>query len=331
MEKRLKQFFQNLVALYNRQENISHIYYDKQSDSTKFRMISAHNILSEEFEDELYYWLVDYLAECAEVNYYEMYKEIMNQFFGMCLNPSSEDHESYQESEKTLYEKVKRILLIELCSKGYEVIVGSELIDRLVRMYDASSKLTTLTEFLDTVNISELHNHHYYIVDFELFTQPIPLNQDVLIERLNQSFPITQSSLYLYFEHLIVTELGLESVEVKEDTKLKVNFYCNVDNYLERNSCEMKESALRKLLKDAVEPNRPFIEAVVEGLSEVYINHHALNTEKDILDFVNIAYELEEVDREAKTFDRRQILAKLLSEGRSRNGKMYCHKTYSIY
>lgn len=331
MEKRLKRFFQDLVTHFSRRDNIAHVYYDGESDPTELKTISPLNILSEELEDELYNWLVDYLSENSEPSYYDMYKEIMNQFFGLWVNPSSEELEGFEESEKALYEKMQRILTVDLVANDYEVVLGCDLIDRLVRLYDDSSKLITLTEWLDSVDISDLNNQQYYIVDFEFFTKPVPLTKADLTERLNQSFPLSQVSLFLYFENLVVTQLGLESTKVEEDTKLEFNFYCNIDDYLERNSCEMKETTLRKLLNDAVEPNRPFVEAIVEDLGEIYINNHVLRTEKDILDFVNMAYELEEIDREAKTFDRSQILSRLLTRDVSKNGNMFCHKANSIH
>lgn len=313
MEKRLKQYFQNLVTYFSRRDDISHIYYDGESEPTEVKTISPLNILSEELEDELYIWLVTYLTKHSEISYYDMYKKIMNHFFDLWVNPSVEELEGFGDSEKALYEKVQKMLVVDLASNDYEVVLGSDLIDRLVRLYDKSSKLTTLTDWLDSVDISELNNQQYYIVDFEFFTKPIPLTQADLTERLNQSFPLSQVMLFMYFEHLVVTKRGLDSMEVEEDTKLEFNFYCDIDNYLKHNSCEMRETTLQKLLNDAVEPNRPFVEAVVDNLGEIYINNHVLRTEKDILDFVNMAYELEEIDREAKTFDRSQILSRLLT------------------
>lgn len=331
MEKRLKRFFQNLVTHFSRKDHVTHIYYDGESDPTELKTISPLNILSEELEDELYVWLENYLSENSEPSYYDMYKEIMNEFFDLWVNPSFEELEGFEESEKALYKKTQRMLTVELAANDYEVILGRDLIERLVHLYDESSKLITLTEWLKSVNISDLNNLQYYIVDFEFFTKPVLLTKADLTERLNQSFPLSQVSLFLYFENLIVTQRGFESTEFEEDTKLVFNFYCNIDDYLERNSCEMRETTLRKLLNDAVEPNRPFVEAIIDDLGEIYINHHALHTEKDILDFVNMAYELEEIDREAKTFDRSQIFSRLLTRDVSKNGNMFCHKANSMY
>lgn len=338
MEKRLKIFFQNLMTHFSRRKDISLVYYDGLSDPIEVKTISPLDILSEKLETDLYSWLVDYLSEQPTICYYDMYKQIMNQFFDIWVNPTSEELnefegntlEGFEASEESLIEKVQRTLTMDLTMNDYEVVLGSELIDRLVRLYDKSSKLTTLTEWLDSVDVSGLKNHQYYIVDFDFFTKPIPLTQWDITERLNQTFPVTQTNLFLYFENLVVTKRGLESDTFEADSKLEFQFYSDVDNYLERNSCEMKETALEKLLNDAVEPTRPFVEAIVENYGEIYINHHALYTEKDILDFINMAYELEEVDREAKSFDRSQIFARLLNRDLTQNGNMLCHKAHSI-
>lgn len=339
MEKRLKMFFQNLMTHFSCLKDISLVHYNGESDPIELKMISPLNILSEELETDLYIWLVDYLSEQPVICYYDMYKQIMSRFFDIWVNPTTEELsefegnmlEGFEASEKSLIEKVQRMLTMDIIMNDYEVVLGSELIDRLVRLYDRSSKLTTLTEWLDSIDVSALNNNQYYIVDFDFFTKPILLTQGDITERLNQNFPITQTSLFLYFENLVITKRGLESNDFEADSKLEIQFYCNIDNYLERNSCEMKETTLEKLLKNAVEPNRPFVEAIVENLGEIYINHHALYTEKDILDFTNMAYELEEIDREAKSFDRSQIFARLLTQDLSQNGNTLCHKAHSIY
>lgn len=339
MDKKLKLFFQKLVTHFSGREDIGHVYYNGVSDPSVVKINSPLNILSEEHESDLYTWLIDYLPEQTEICYYDMYKQIMKQFFDIWVNPTSEELnefegnmlEGFEASEKALLEKGQRMLAMDLATNDYEVVLGSELIDRLVRLYDDSLKQITLTEWLDAVDVSSLNNHQHYIVDFDFFTKPVPLTQADITERLNQNFPISEMSLYLYFDHLMVTRRGLDAKIIEEDSKLKVHYYCNIDSYLERNSCEMRETTLRKLLSDAVDPNRPFIEAVVDNYGEIYINHHMLHTEKDILDFVNMAYLIEEADREAKTFDRSEIFAHLLIQGASRNGNILWHRAHPIH
>ena len=339
MEKRLELFFEKLMTHFSGREEISHVYYNGVSDPIEVKINSPLNILSEELESDVSIWLVDYLSEQSEISYYDIYKQIMNQFFDMWVNPTSEELnefegnrlEGFETSEKALIEKGQRMLTMDLATNDYEVVLGSEIIDRLVSLYDDSSKEITLTEWLNAVDVSSLDNQQHYIVDFEFFTTPIPLTKNHIKERLNQNFPISQTSLFLYFDHLMVTRRGLDSTVIEADSKLKVHYYCNIDQYLERNSCEMKETTLRKLLSDAVDPNRPFIEAIVDNYGEIYINHHMLHTEKDILDFVNMAYLIEEADREAKTFDRNQIFEHLLVQGASRKGNILWHRAYPIH
>lgn len=339
MEKRLKIFFQNLMTHFSGRENIGHVYYNGVSDPSEVKINSPLNILSEELEPALYIWLADYLSEQPEICYYDMYKQIMNHFFNIWVNPTSEELnefegnmlEGFEASKKALTEKGQRLLTMDLAGNDYEVVLGSELIDRLVRLYDDSPKLTTLTDWLSGVDVSSLNNQQYYIVDFDFFTTPVALTQAAITERLCQNFPISQTSLFLYFDHLMVTRRGIDANVIEADSKLKVHYYCNIDRYLERNSCEMKETTLRKLLSDAVDPTRPFIEAIVDNFGEIYINHQMLHTEKDILDFVNMAYLIEEADREAKTFDRSQIFSHLLTRDVSRNATISCHRAHSIY
>lgn len=325
MEKRLKVFFHNLVTHFSNQEDLYHVYSDEASDPTVVNIMSPLKLLSPEIEAEFNDWLSLYLYENTEVHYYEMYKQLMSDFFNLCVNPTSEEleqysSESFEVAESHLFQKMQRKLVEEYVSKDYEVVLGSQLIDRLIRLYDVSAKLTPLTEWLDSFDIASLDNQEYYIVDFDFFTKPEPLTEEVIMERANQEFPITPLNLYLYFENLIVTKRGLESKEAECDTKIVFEFYCDMDHYLERNCCEMKETTLRRLMDDAVDPNRPFVESIVENVGEIYINLHALHTEKDLLDFVNMAYELEEVDREAKSFNRSQIINHLVTKKLSKNG-----------
>lgn len=331
MDNRVMRFLENLIQHFSGWDEISYVYDDGQTKPYTVNRFSPKNILTEDPQSDFYSWFATYLSEQEEINYADLYKSFMKHFFNLWVNPTSKQLPEFNEkklqdfeaAEQRIFEHFQKKLIQEYTVEGYEVVTGRKLIDLFVQSYDQSDKTKCLKEWLKPIGLETLDNRDYYVVDFEYFTKPIKLTKADVVERMNHDFPISKDSMPLYMEHILTTKRGIESEAIEEDAKTAFSFYCNMDDYLEENSCENESSTLDKLAKYQVDPSQPFIEAIIDKLGEVYINQNQLLTEQDVLNFVNKAYRLEDVDREAKSFERHKIFATMLTRHVTKNGRTH--------
>lgn len=347
MTSELKCFVKQLIMHFSNRDDIYYVHYDGEREPKLVDVDFSNNILSEAMSGPVYEWVGDYINRRELVNYYEMYQHLVNEFCGVWVNPTCEELSVWNQNmnlfpttnlsntqsfQKDWQEAIHRTLLDEFEEAGYKVVSGNELIEQLVRMYDQhSSKNMSIVDWIKPTDISLLKNNHSYLIDREIDKKPILLTKQHILERENQNFSIGAGQLWLYFEHLQVTKRGLESEELIDDPKIVFHFYSDIKDYLNQVDSEREASTLRKLVNNEVDPYKPFIEAVIDNYSEIYINEDAIETEKDLLDFVNNGYLIEEIDLEAKSFNRKEIIKELLCKSATANRYITIRRKDSIH
>ena len=330
MHNCLNRFIDNLIQQYYIRSDMTYVQYDGSSAPIILDDVPEFRMDSDEIAEKVDCWSGDYLSSVDHVHYYSMYQTLIKDVFNIWVNPTREDLmafnmdndldpldylENFESLDRTWSEKLSLKAKAEFEVNGYKLIVGSELIEQFVRRYDKKPpKNLTLVDWLEPVNISGIDLDSYYVFDLEVVSKPILFDDRFLLEQDNQQYRITPNNLKHYLDHVIVTQRGLSSRKVVEDKSIEFRCYYSMIHYLKMNPCETKESTFRKLLEDAVDPAQPFIEAITDNMGEVYINNASLKSEKAILDFINLAYMLEELDLEAKSFDRKKIMEGKLNQ-----------------
>lgn len=338
MHECLNRFIDNLIHQYRMRSDISYVQYDGCVKPTLLTEVPEFHINTGEMAKKVDAWIVEYLSNVEEVHYYTMYKSLLLDVFNVWVNPSLKELKAFNEEIgldpllhlddfssfsnewcDNLFSKTKA----DLEDDGYKFASGIELINDLVQEYDAQSEMNlTLVDWMKPTDVSEIDNQCLYIIDLECICKPILFEERFLLERDNQDYRITPNNLKHYLENVIVTQRGLVSRAEVKDKNITFNYYYSIIHYLKMNPYENKESTFRKLLEDAVDPSQPFIEAVTDYMGELYINNSLLRTEKAVLDFINLAYVLEELDLEAKSFDRKKIMVGKLNKKLPKSSKI---------
>lgn len=319
-------FFVNLVKHYYNQMDI---YYMLASPIKKDENIERDIEYTREFAKEKE-WLSHYLVENDTVNYFEIFKKYIEYLDEADSQQVLKIFKAYEaETANNLNQEIRK----DFKNNGYSLYLGSHIIKKLIHFYDEDKSIEiSFVDWLKPVDISNLQNDAYYLVDDQVFNEtfvrPILVSKESMekfrIEKGNQSFDVLPNVLSLYFEHLIVTKRGIESEERVSEALIEVSYYNNITHYEELHAYGSRDATFRKLLKSGVIPSMPFLELVVDGFGEYYINDFSLKTERDIINFVNQSYYAEELDREAKSFDRNKILETVLNKNR----KIHSHFNY---
>lgn len=330
MHEHLVNFIENLMTYYQNRDDITYVTCDGSAEPVEVKCLSMCAMDVEERIDEIISWLNCYLIETEKVSFYHLYKHLMQDLQDIWVNPSLHELRQFNTEqglpytknleERPNYEQVWADQLLgemeaALAEHGYAIVSGHELIDHYINVYDEHmAEDITLSEWIDSSYIEEIDTDSRYLYDLEVDTMPVLIEKDFIFSYASQDLRVPNELLSVYFDELLVTRRGIESNKVIEDRLFGINCYHNLRHYLKVQPFETKESSLRKLFRDSVDPTLPFVEVVMDGLGEIYINHVDLQTEKDILDFINLAYQVEEIDLEAKTFNRKNILLSIMDE-----------------
>lgn len=330
MRQHLVNFLETFMAFYQERDDITYVAYDGFADPVEVdcRPLDALNI--EHKIEAIIPWLNHYLKTTDKVSLYDLYKQMTEYFFDVWVNPSLCELQQFNieqglparahladlpDYEHAWADQLLCEMEARLAEYGYAIFTGHELIEYYLRIYDTYfAKDMTLSEWIDAKHIKGIDLEGRYLYDVEVDTMPVLIDRDFIIGYASQDLKIADELLAIYMEELLVTKRGIQSNKVVEDRLFDIYCYTNLRHYLKCQPFETKESSLKKLLRDSVDPTQPFIEVVMDGIGEMYINQSNLQTERDIIEFMNMAYQVEEIDLEAKTFNRKNILLSLMDE-----------------
>ncbi len=329
MEKNLRHFLVELIQHYSNQENIQYICYDGTARPNIVEHDPHFIMKSKTTLEYIGQWFIEYVTEKENIHCYTLFKALIKEAAGLWVNPTVDELRTFNEQnnrereaflenyishEQEWMEDAKKRLEEAINENGYSLIQGKELIERLVKAYDSSKrKDKSFIDWVKPIEIASIDNEADYILDREVFQEPLKVTEHMLLEYENHGFRVLPSVLPYYFENVVVTQRGLETKKFSKDQQLDVYFYQEIIDYLQENEHETSETTFQKLFEQSVNPFLPFVEIVIDGFTECYMNIQRLETEKDILAFINRAYTAEGSDQEAKSFNRKQIVYQLAS------------------
>lgn len=306
MEENVQSFLVDLVQHYSDQEDISYINYDGTAEPNTVKHDPHFIMKSKDSLECTTQWLTEYLASEETIHYYLLFKELVKETSNLWVNPTLDELRAFNEKdnrdrnaflenyisyEREWIENAKKNLLDALDKNNYSLIHEKELVD-----------------------VAGISNEADYIIDREVNLKPLKVDKNLLLEYEDRKFRVSSSTLPLYFVNVVVTKRGLESQEVSKDNQMEFYFYQGISDYLEDNEYETGETAYQKLCQASVNPSLPFVEIIIDNFTEFHMNIKNLETENDILDFINEAYTVEGSDQEAKSFDRKKIIQRIFAK-----------------